>query len=237
MEWYGAYDNGRYAALKDERRSIVIRPDLCSEDRGERAGMYIHIKRAITVVIALLGLAVVWPLMLLIAIAVKVDDPQGPVLFRQQRLGYKGREFSMLKFRSMRVGTERTGSGVYSDNNDPRVTRVGRIIRATSLDELPQLINMLTGDMSLIGPRPPLTYHPWPIGQYDAEQMHMFDVRPGLTGWAQIHGRRSVEWHERIKLNIWYVDHLSFMLDLRIFFSTFFKVLAQKDNENTGKTV
>lgn len=198
--------------------------------------VYIRIKRLITIAIALCGLLVAWPFMLITAIAIKIEDPKGPILFKQERIGYKTKVFRILKFRSMRVGAEKTGSGVYSDNNDPRVTKVGKLIRATSLDELPQLFNMLMGDMSLIGPRPPLTYHPWPIDQYDVEQKRMFDVRPGLTGWAQIHGRKAVEWHERIKLNVWYVDHMSFTLDLKIFFSTFIKVLAQEGNENMGKT-
>ncbi len=198
--------------------------------------VYIRIKRLITIAIALFGLFVAWPFMLITAIAIKIEDPKGPILFKQERIGYKAKVFRILKFRSMRVGAEKTGSGVYSDNSDPRVTKVGKLIRATSLDELPQLFNMLIGDMSLIGPRPPLTYHPWPIDQYDEGQKRMFDVRPGLTGWAQIHGRKAVEWHERIKLNVWYVDHMSFALDLKIFFSTFLKVLVQEGNENTGKT-
>lgn len=199
--------------------------------------MYIHVKRFLTIMISLCGLAIAWPFMLVTAIAIKIEDPKGPVIFKQPRLGYGGKVFHIYKFRSMRVGAEKTGSGVYSDNNDPRVTKVGKIIRATSIDELPQLVNMLVGDMSLIGPRPPLTYHPWPIEQYDADQKRMFNVRPGLTGWAQIHGRKDVEWHERIRLNVWYVDHLSFGLDVKIFLSTFFKVLAQEGNENKGKTV
>ena len=132
---------------------------------------------------------------------------------------------------------EHTGSGVYSGKGDARVTKVGKIIRATSIDELPQCVNILKGDMSLIGPRPPLTYHPWPKEQYTKEQLHMFDVRPGITGWAQIHGRKDVEWHERIRLNNWYVDHLSFPLDVKIFFRTILKVLSNADNENKGATV
>ena len=127
--------------------------------------------------------------------------------------------------------------GVYSGKGDARVTKVGRFIRATSIDELPQLVNILKGDMSLIGPRPPLTYHPWPIEEYTDEQKRMFEVRPGITGWAQVHGRKEVEWHERIRLNIWYVDHLSFWLDLKVFFMTIFKVATNADNENKGATV
>mgnify|MGYP000332167311 CR=1 FL=1 len=114
-----------------------------------------------------------------------------------------GKVVLMLKFRSMCVGAEHKGSGVYSGKGDTRVTKVGKIIRATSLDELPQLINVLRGDMSLIGPRPPLTYHPWPIEEYTKEQLHMFDVRPGFSGWAQIHGRKDVEGNHRIDLNGW----------------------------------
>ena len=151
--------------------------------------------------------------------------------------GYKGKVFHMYKFRSMKVNSEHTGSGVYSNKNDARVTRVGRIIRAASIDELPQAVNMVMGDMSLIGPRPPLTYHPWPLEEYTPEQRHMFDVRPGITGWAQIHGRKDVEWHKRIRLNNWYVNHCSFRLDVIIFFRTIFKVLSNADNENKGETV
>ena len=172
----------------------------------------------------------------LIALAVKLDSP-GPVLFRQPRLGRDGKVFEMLKFRSMCVNAEHTGSGVYSEKGDARVTRVGRILRAASLDELPQLVNILRGDMSLIGPRPPLTYHPWPLEEYTAEQRRMFEVRPGITGWAQINGRKGVEWHKRIELNVWYVDHLSFPLDLKIFFLTIFKVLRNEDNVNVGETL
>ena len=137
----------------------------------------------------------------------------------------------------MCVGAEHTGSGVYSGKGDKRVTKVGNFLRKTSIDELPQLINILKGDMSLIGPRPPLTYHPWPYEQYTVEQKRMFEVRPGITGWAQVNGRKEVEWHRRIELNVWYVDHLSFLLDLKIFFMTIFKVFTNADNENVGSTV
>ena len=135
------------------------------------------------------------------------------------------------------MDSEHTGSGVYSDRNDPRVTRVGRILRATSIDELPQAVNILKGDMSLVGPRPPLTYHPWPVNKYSREELRMFEVRPGITGWAQVHGRKDVEWHKRIRLNVWYVDHCSFLLDLKILIMTVFKVFTNVDNENKGETV
>ncbi len=194
------------------------------------------LKRVLDCAIAVPVLAVAAIPMGLIALSVKLDSP-GPVLFRQQRLGKDGRTFEMLKFRSMCVNAEHTGSGVYSEKGDSRVTKVGRILRATSLDELPQLINILRGDMALIGPRPPLTYHPWPIEEYTAEQRRMFEVRPGITGWAQINGRKGVEWHRRIELNVWYVDHVSFPLDCKIFFMTIFKVLRNEDNVNVGETL
>ena len=174
--------------------------------------------------------------MLIVAIVIKIDSP-GPVIFKQTRLGLGGKEFSIYKFRSMKVDSEHTGSGVYSGKNDSRITRVGKILRATSIDELPQLINILKGEMSFVGPRPPLTYHPWPIEEYTEEQFRMFEVRPGITGWAQINGRKSVEWNNRIKLSVWYVDHVSFWLDLKIMFLTVWKVFANADNENTEATV
>lgn len=195
-----------------------------------------HWKRVIDCAICAPALVVAAIPMALVALAVKLDS-KGPVLFRQKRLGLNGKEFEMLKFRSMCVGAEHTGTGVYSGAGDARVTRVGRIIRATSLDELPQLINILRGDMSLIGPRPPLTYHPWPVEEYTDEQRRMFDVRPGVTGWAQTHGRKDVEWHHRIELNVWYVDHVTPALDFRIFFHTIFKVLSNADNVNVGETL
>ena len=199
--------------------------------------MYRHFfKRFFDIVLSLLVLVILSPVFLITAIAIKIDS-KGPVLFKQERLGKGGRVFRIYKFRSMCVNAEHTGSGVYSGKGDARVTRVGRIIRATSIDELPQAVNILKGDMSFIGPRPPLTYHPWPIEEYTDEQRKMFNVRPGITGWAQINGRKAVEWHDRIKLSVFYVEHLTMWLDIKIFFLTFFKVFTNADNENTGATV
>ena len=141
----------------------------------------------------------------------------------------------MYKFRSMVVNAE--AGGVYSDDKDSRITRVGRILRKTSLDELPQCVNILMGDMSFVGFRPPLTYHPWPWEEYTEEQKKMFALRPGITGWAQVNGRKTVEWHKRIELNVWYAEHVSFLLDCKILFMTFFKVLSNADNENIGASV
>jgi lipopolysaccharide/colanic/teichoic acid biosynthesis glycosyltransferase len=186
--------------------------------------------------IGALVLLLLWLVMLLMAVAIYIEDP-GPVLFRQRRLGLGGEEFTMLKFRTMKQNSEHTGSGVYSGKDDPRVLKTGKVFRAASLDELIQAVHLVSGRMSLIGPRPPLTYHPWPIGEYTKKQLHMFDVRPGITGWAQVNGRKGVEWNRRIELNCWYADHVSFALDVKIFFLTIFKVLRNEDNVNTEPTM
>ncbi len=196
--------------------------------------MFKFIKRFGDIFLSLIGLLVCIIPMLFIAIAIKLDS-KGPVIFKQKRLGMGGKEFYIYKFRTMVNDAEK--GGVYSDNNDPRITRVGNILRKTSLDEISQLFNVLKGDMSFIGPRPPLTYHPWPIEEYTDEQRKMFSVRPGITGWAQINGRKAVEWNRRIELNVWYAENMSLWLDLKIFVMTILKVLANSDNENIGETV
>lgn len=193
-------------------------------------------KRLFDVILSIVGLTICIIPMMLIAIAIKIDSP-GPILFKQKRIGYKGQVFEIWKFRTMCVGAEQKGTGVYSEKGDPRVTRVGNILRKTSLDEIPQLYNTLVGSVSFVGPRPPLTYHPWTFEEYTYEQRRMFDVRPGITGWAQVNGRKGVEWNRRIELNVWYVDHVSLWLDLKIMWLTVWKVLSNADNENTGATV
>lgn len=193
-------------------------------------------KRAFGILFALLGLIVTSPVMAIVAILIKIESP-GPVIFKQQRIGKDGKVFEIYKFRSMCQNAEKTGSGVYSDKNDSRVTKIGKFIRATSIDEIPQFLNVLKGDMAFIGPRPPLTYHPWPYDQYTEQQKKMFNVRPGLTGWAQVHGRKQVEWNKRIELNVWYVENVSFLLDLKIIFSTLLKLIKDDENENVGATV
>lgn len=194
------------------------------------------VKRTIDCMISFLLLVIGAIPMAILEILIEIESP-GPAIFKQERIGKDGKVFELLKFRSMCQNAEHTGSGVYSGKDDERVTAIGRFIRATSIDELPQLINILKGDMSLIGPRPPLTYHPWPYEEYTDEQKRMFEVRPGITGWAQVHGRKDVEWHSRIEMNVWYVDHVSFWLDVKIFFMTILKVLSNADNENTGETI
>ena len=174
--------------------------------------------------------------MLVVVAAIRIES-KGPAIFKQKRIGLHGKVYEIYKFRSMKMDAEHTGTGVYSEKGDPRVTKIGKIIRATSIDELPQFVNILRGEMSFIGPRPPLTYHPWNYEEYTSEQKRMFDVRPGVTGWAQVNGRKNVEWNKRIEMNIWYVDNVSFWLDIKIAFMTVFKVLANADNVCTGETV
>ena len=194
------------------------------------------LKRTFDIIFSLLILIILSPFLLIFAILVKVDS-RGPIIFKQERVGKNGKVFKIYKFRSMCVNAESQGTGVYSHAGDPRVTRVGKFIRATSVDELPQIFNILKGDMSFIGPRPPLTYHPWKLDEYTPEQFRMFEVRPGITGWAQVNGRKIVEWNKRIEMNVWYVDHVSFFLDFKIFFKTIFKVFTNADNKSVGATV
>ncbi len=194
-----------------------------------------YLKRPLGFTLALLGIFITAPFALIIAMIIKLDS-KGPVLFRQQRLGLHGREFTFIKFRTMTVGAEHCGTGVYCYKSDPRVTRVGRILRNASLDEIPQLINILKGDMSFVGMRPPLTYHPCRIDEYTPEQMKVFDLRPGITGWAQIHGRNTVQWDERIRLNLWYQQHISFLLDVKIILLTILEVLSGRDVTVTADT-
>ena len=194
-----------------------------------------YIKRYIDVGVSVFGLVITLPVLLITAVAIKLDS-EGNVLFRQKRLGKDGKEFTIYKFRSMCMNAEKTGSGQYSFKGDPRVTRVGKIIRATSIDELPQFLNIIKGDMSLIGFRLPLTYHPWSVEKYTDEQKKMFSVRPGVTGWAQVHGRKEVQWEDRINMGVWYAENVSFLLDMKILGMTVVKVLTNVNNENTVVT-
>jgi lipopolysaccharide/colanic/teichoic acid biosynthesis glycosyltransferase len=170
------------------------------------------VNRAADVALAGLGLVLASPLLAGAALAVKLEDG-GPVLFRQRRVGKDGQDFELLKLRSMVVDAERTGAGFAIDRGDSRITMVGRFLRRTSLDELPQLWNVVRGDMSVIGPRPTLRYQ---VDRYTERQRRRLEVRPGLTGWAQIHGRATLPWEERIELDVWYVDNRSPLVDLKI---------------------
>ncbi len=195
---------------------------------------YRFLKRTLDLIFATLGLIVLSPIMVIVWLIIRLES-QGSAIFSQTRLGVGGRPFTMYKFRSMVVGAEK--GGVYSKKGDTRVTKIGRIIRATSIDELPQLINIILGDMSVIGPRPTLTYHPYKWGEYPPIGMERFKVRPGITGWAQVNGRKTVDWAQRFEFDAQYVSKLSLAFDTKIFFLTFFKVIASKDNSNKSKTV
>ncbi|MBC7348010.1 MAG: sugar transferase [Clostridia bacterium] len=179
-------------------------------------------KRILDVVVSSIGLTICAPLFAVAAAAIKLDSP-GPVFFRQERIGKGGQPFYPYKFRTMVANAERIGLGLNVAQDDPRITRVGRVLRHWGIDELPQLINVLKGEMSLVGPRPTLRYQ---VEQYDAFQRRRLEVKPGITGWALVSGRNRLSWEERIKLDVWYVDHWSFWLDLKILFKTLWVVLV-----------
>jgi lipopolysaccharide/colanic/teichoic acid biosynthesis glycosyltransferase len=169
-------------------------------------------KRAIDVVGALLALVVASPILALAAIAITLDD-RGPIVYRQRRVGRGGAEFELFKLRTMVAGAELQGAGYAVNEGDPRITRVGRVLRRLSFDELPQLWNVVRGEMSLVGPRPTLAYQ---VERYTPRQRRRLDVKPGISGWAQVNGRAALPWDERIELDVWYVEHQSLWLDLRI---------------------
>ncbi len=195
--------------------------------------MYKSVKRVFDFVVALGALLFLWPVMLIVAILVKATSP-GPAIFVQQRVGKDGKVYDMYKFRSMCVGAEQQEGGVFCTKGDARVTPVGKFIRATSLDELPQLINILKGEMSLIGPRPVLTYYPKQWEEYTKEELKRFDVLPGVTGWAAVHGRKTNTVEARFAYDNYYVENLSFGLDVKIFFMTIKSVLTNEGNEDDG---
>jgi len=188
------------------------------------------VNRALDAALGGVGLAVAGPVLAAAAVAIKLDDG-GPVFYRQRRVGLQGREFELLKLRTMRVGAERQGAGYAVNEGDPRITRVGRVLRRLSLDEIPQLWNVVRGDMSLVGPRPTLAYQ---VAEYTPRQRRRLDVRPGITGWAQIHGRARLPWDERIELDVWYVEHRSPLLDLRILARTPAALFAGTYKGDTG---
>jgi lipopolysaccharide/colanic/teichoic acid biosynthesis glycosyltransferase len=180
------------------------------------------IRRALDIVVSSLALALSAPVLALAMLAVRLETP-GPVIYSQRRSGRDGRPFEVLKLRTMVDGAEHIGAGLAIDADDPRVTRVGTFLRRTSLDELPNLVNVLRGDMSLIGPRPTL---PVQVAQYSERQRGRLAIRPGITGWAQVNGRASLPWAERIELDLYYIEHRSLALDLKILRRTVAMVLG-----------
>lgn len=184
-------------------------------------------KRLFDLVVAGLVLIIAFPLLLVLALMVFLVHGR-PILFRQQRPGLKGNPFQILKFRTMAAKYDPDGNMLPDAD---RITRLGRFLRSTSLDELPELINVLRGEMSLVGPRPLLMQY---LGRYSPEQMRRHDVLPGITGWAQVNGRNAITWDEKFMLDLWYVDHWSFWLDIRILFLTLWKAIKREGISQPG---
>jgi lipopolysaccharide/colanic/teichoic acid biosynthesis glycosyltransferase len=178
--------------------------------------------RALDILIAALALALLSPVLLIAAIAIRLGS-RGPVLYRQRRIGRGGREFELLKLRTMVQGSDPVGVGTVVGRDDPRVTAAGRLLRRTSLDELPNLVNVLRGEMAIVGPRPTI---PAQVVDYTPRQHRRHEVLPGITGWAQVQGRAGIPWEERIELDVWYVDHRGTALDLRILLRTAWLVVT-----------
>jgi lipopolysaccharide/colanic/teichoic acid biosynthesis glycosyltransferase len=180
------------------------------------------VSRALDLLIAGIGLILAAPLLLLAVIAIRLDSA-GPAIYRQRRIGKDGRPFEVLKLRTMMLGSDPVGVGTVVTPDDPRVTRVGRLLRRLSLDELPNLVNVLRGEMAIVGPRPTLEAQ---VRDYTPRQRRRLEVRPGVTGWAQVQGRAGITWEERIEHDIWYVENRSLRLDLRILGRTVWLVLT-----------
>src|ERR1700710_1084120 len=180
--------------------------------------------RVFDILIALLALAIFSPVLLIAAIAIKLGS-RGPVVYRQRRVGLGGEEFEMLKLRTMVAGPDPVGGGTVATRDDPRVTAAGRVLRRTSLDEVPNLVNVLRGEMAIVGPRPTI---PAQVVAYTPDQRRRHEGLPGITGWAQVQGRAGIPWEERIELDAWYVDHRSAALDVQILAKTLWLVVTGK---------
>lgn len=186
-------------------------------------------KRVIDFTVALCALLVIWPLLLVITVWLYFANKGAGVFFLQERPGKDGRIFRVIKFKTMTDERDTNGNLL---PDEARLTKVGKFVRSTSIDELPQLVNVLKGDMSLIGPRPLLPQY---LPLYSKEQARRHEVRPGITGWAQCHGRNAISWTRKFELDVWYVDHCSFLLDLKIIFLTIKKVLVREGISQQGQ--
>ncbi len=191
------------------------------------------LKRMIDIAAAVVGMVLFCPLYFVIAILIKLDS-KGPVFFTFTRVGKGDRDFTAYKFRSMVQGASKMGAGIAIEKDDSRITRVGKFLRAWSLDEVPQVINVLKGEMSLVGPRPALRHQ---VEKYSDFEKKRLLVKPGITGWAQVNGRNLISWHERIKLDVWYVENWSLLLDAKILVRTPLVVLSRKGLYGEGGTV
>ncbi len=191
-----------------------------------------YVKRMLDFIFAIILLIILSPIMLIAAIAIKIEDPKGPVLFKQKRPGKDAKIFEVYKFRTMIIETERNGRQL---SDMERITKVGSFLRKTSIDELPQLFNIIRGEMSFIGPRPLLVQY---LEYYSPEQMRRHEVIPGISGWAQVNGRNAINWEKKFEFDVWYVDNQSFFLDFKIFWLTIYNVLNRKDiNNSQGNTM
>lgn len=189
----------------------------------------LFVKRLIDLLGSLIGMVIVFPIFIIIALSVKLTS-KGPIFFKQERLGKNGRVFKIIKFRTMVVNAEKMGDGLKVKNeSDNRITKVGKFLRATSLDELPQLWNVLVGDMSLVGPRPPVPYHPYKYEEYNDSQRKRFEMRPGITGLTQVTVRNSVNWDERIRIDVEYIERFNLWLDIMILAKTLMKVFLHEN--------
>jgi undecaprenyl phosphate N,N'-diacetylbacillosamine 1-phosphate transferase len=189
----------------------------------------LFLKRSIDILGSGIGLIVILPLLIIIALLIKITSP-GPVFFFQERLGRNGKVFRIIKFRTMVVNAEKLGDGLrVKDDSDLRITKIGKFLRATSLDELPQLFNVVKGEMSLVGPRPPVPYHPYKYEEYTEEQRRRFTMRPGITGLAQVRGRGSISWESKIIIDIEYILKFNILLDIKIMLLTMKKLFQGND--------
>lgn len=217
--------------MKEENSNIDINDNSYVNNSNV---MYLFTKRGLDIVLSLIGIIVLIPLFIFVSIAIKLES-DGPVFFSQDRIGYKGKKFKMYKFRSMVVNAEELKAKLEKENemngpmfkmkNDPRITKIGRILRKTSIDELPQLINVLKGDMSLVGPRPSL---PDEVKQFDDWMLERLEVRPGLTCYWQVSGRNDIEFQEWMKLDVKYVRERNFIIDMKLIFKTFFVLFGDE---------
>jgi exopolysaccharide biosynthesis polyprenyl glycosylphosphotransferase len=197
--------------------------------------MYSSIKQILDFIFAIILLILLSPIMIITAVLIKIDS-KGPIIFKQKRIGKNGKHFTIYKFRTMVENAEIMGTGLDSYENDFRVTKIGKFLRNSSLDEFPQLFNVLKGDMSFIGPRPPVTYHPYKYEDYPEYAKRRFAVKPGVTGYAQINGRNELSWDEKFKYDLFYVDNISFILDFKILILTIFKVIKMEGSYDLKKT-
>lgn len=194
------------------------------------------LKRIMDLLASIFGIIILSPILIIISLAIKFTS-KGPVFFKQERLGKNGEVFKIIKFRTMINKAEEVGTGIKTFAGDPRITKVGNVLRKTSLDELPQLFNVVYGNMSIVGPRPPVPYHPREYKDYPKHQVQRFEVKPGITGYAQVRGRNLLTWDERIEYDVEYVLERNIFLDIKIIILTFIKVFKKEDinssrNEN-----